>query len=84
MWDGGAINHRLIVTKDVTLLTNWYTKVAKGSTKVNDLVNARRAAMNSDPYVAVSTVACFLEYQSMGVWLNRCRIPVTEWPVTMS
>ena len=25
------------------------------------------AATNSDPYVAVSTVACFLEYQSAGV-----------------
>ena len=25
------------------------------------------AATNSDPYVAVSTVACFLEYQSVGV-----------------
>ena len=25
------------------------------------------AATNSEPYVAVSTVACFLEYQSTGV-----------------
>ena len=25
------------------------------------------AATNSEPYVAVSTVACFLEYQSVGV-----------------
>ena len=25
------------------------------------------AATNSDPYVAVSTVACFLKYQSVGV-----------------
>ena len=28
------------------------------------------AATNSDPYVAVSTVACFLEYQSVGVCVN--------------
>ena len=25
------------------------------------------AATNSEPYIAVSTVACFLEYQSTGV-----------------
>ena len=30
------------------------------------------AATNSDPYVAVSTVACLLEYQSVGV-------PLTMW-----
>ena len=29
------------------------------------------AATNSEPYVAVSTVACFLEYQSTGVLFNR-------------
>ena len=28
------------------------------------------AAENSDPYVAVSTVACFLEYQLIGVWFT--------------
>ena len=28
------------------------------------------AATNSEPYVAVSTVACFLEYQSTGVLLT--------------
>ena len=27
-------------------------------------------ATNSDPYVAVSTVACFLEYKSTGVLLT--------------
>jgi hypothetical protein len=43
-----------------------------------------RAATNSDPYVAVSTVACFLEYQSIGVMLARWRIPVTYLPVTTS
>ena len=29
------------------------------------------ATTNSDPYVAVSTVACFLEYQSVGEWLQK-------------
>ena len=29
------------------------------------------AAINSEPYVAVSTVACFLEYQSTGALLTK-------------
>ena len=29
------------------------------------------AATNSEPYVAVSTVACFLEYQSTGVFVDK-------------
>ena len=32
------------------------------------------AATNSEPYVAVSTVACFLEYQSTGVFLTKWRL----------
>ena len=34
------------------------------------------AATNSDPYVAVSTVACHLEYQSVGVPLRMWRMAV--------
>ena len=41
------------------------------------------AATNSEPYVAVSTVACFLEYQSIGVLFKKWRIPVTDLPVAM-
>ena len=36
---------------------------------------------NSEPYVAVSTVACFLEYQSAGVLLTKRRYPVKDLPV---
>ena len=39
------------------------------------------AATNSEPYVAVSTVACFLEYQSTGVLLTKSRHPVKDFPV---
>ena len=39
------------------------------------------AATNSEPYVAVSTVACFLEYQSTGVLLTKWRHPVKDLPV---
>ena len=39
------------------------------------------AATNSEPYVAVSTVACFLEYQSRGVLLTPCRHAVKDLPV---
>ena len=40
-------------------------------------------ATNSDPYVAVSIVACFLEYQSVGVWLQKLRHAVSDAPVAM-
>ena len=39
------------------------------------------AATNSEPYVAVSSVACFLEYQSTGVLLTKWRHPVKDLPV---
>ena len=39
------------------------------------------AATNSEPYVAVSTLACFLEYQSTGVLLTKWRHPVKDLPV---
>jgi hypothetical protein len=42
------------------------------------------AATNSELYVAVYTVACFLEYQSSGVLLMRWSIPVTDFPVVTS
>ena len=42
------------------------------------------AAMNSEPYVAVSTVACLFENQSVGVVLMKCNTTVTDFPVTTS
>ena len=39
------------------------------------------AATNSEPYVAVSTVAYFLEYQSVGGWLQKWRHAVRDAPV---
>jgi hypothetical protein len=41
-------------------------------------------AVNSDPKVAVSTVTCRFEYQSINVWLQRWSIPVTDLPVRMA
>ena len=41
------------------------------------------AATNSDSYIAVSTVASFLEYQSVGVWLQKWRHAVGDSPVVM-
>ena len=38
-------------------------------------------ATNSEPYVAVSTVACLLENESMGVWFAKCRQRVSDLPV---
>ena len=45
---------------------------------------AALAATNSEPYVAISTVACFFENQSIGVALTKCNTAVTDFPVTMS
>ena len=39
------------------------------------------AVTNSEPYVAVSNVACFLEYQSTGVLLTKWRHPVKDLPL---
>ena len=39
------------------------------------------AATNSEPYVAISAVAYFLEYQSTGVLLTKWRHPVKDLPV---
>ena len=39
------------------------------------------AATNSDPNVAVSTDACFLEYQSVGVLLQKWKHAVSDTPV---
>ena len=39
------------------------------------------AAKNSEPYVVVSTVACFLEYQSTGGLLTKWTHPVKDLPV---
>ena len=39
------------------------------------------ASTNSEPYVAISTVAYFLEYQSTGVLLTKWRHPVKDLPV---
>ena len=39
------------------------------------------AVTRPEPYVAVSTVACFLEYQSTGVLLTKWRHPVKDLPV---
>ena len=39
------------------------------------------AATNSEPYEAVSTVAWLLEYQSVGVWLQKWRHAVRDAPV---
>ena len=39
------------------------------------------AATNSEPYVAVSTVACLFENQSVGVVLTKCNTAVTNFPL---
>ena len=38
-------------------------------------------ATKSYPYVAVSTVACLFEYESIGVFFTTCKQTVTDLPV---
>ena len=40
------------------------------------------AATYSDPKVAVLTVACFLEYQLIGVLFIKCKMHVTDFLTT--
>ena len=42
------------------------------------------SATDSVPYVAVFTVACLFEYQSIGAELMKCNTAVTDFPVTIS
>ena len=38
--------------------------------------------MNSEEYMVVAAVFCFLQYYSLGVWFTRWRILVIVPPVT--
>ena len=58
-----------------------YTRVYLRSTMWSTAI---LTATNSDQYVAVSTVGCCLEYQSVGVPLRMWRMAVTALPVTKS
>ena len=56
-------------------------KYPKVCLKSNICLVAVLDATNSEPYVAVSTVACLLENEPMGVWFTKCRQPVNDLPV---
>ena len=81
VWGHGTVYHRLVVSEKVTGLPDRYAKVSECVSEINDLLGSSGAVMISDPKVAVSTVDCFLLYQSIGVWLAKCRIPVRDFPV---
>ena len=65
----------------VTIRTHRYLSVFLRSMTCSVAV---LAATNSEPYVAVSTVACLFENQSVGVVLTKCSTAVTDFLVTMS
>ena len=65
---------RVTLVKTDLLLPNIYNFVLMGTPKylrvyLKSIICsvAVLAATNSDPYVAITTVSCFLEYQSVGV-----------------
>jgi hypothetical protein len=80
MWLGLAINEGLVIPEHVAhalIGTPRYLRVrCKRSTIWLMHVLAE---MNLLPYhVAILMVACFLEYQLIGILFMKCRIPVME------
>ena len=74
-------DHRSIVTKEKDLASMGAPRYLKLCLMSMICSVAVLAATNSEPYGAVSTVACFLEYQSTGVLLTKWRHPVKDLPV---
>ena len=79
-----------LVTTDL-LSPNMYALVILGTPRylsvfLRSMISsvAVLAATNSEPYGAVSTVACLFKNQSVGVVLTKCSTPVTDFPVMMS
>ena len=79
---GGACYNRSVVTKHIykfdLMGTPKYLSVYLKSLICSVGV---LAATNSDPYVAISTVDCLLEYQSIGVLFQEKRHAVSDAPV---
>ena len=78
-----------LVTTDL-LAPNMYSLVMKGTPRYLSVFLrsmicsvAVLVATNSEPYVAVSKVACVFENQSVGVVLTKCNTAVTKFPVAM-
>ena len=79
-----------LVTTDL-LSPNMYALVMMGTPRylivfLRSMISsvAVLVGTSSEPYVAVSTVACLYENQSVGVVSTKCNTAVTDFPVTMS
>jgi hypothetical protein len=69
---GGTVNHGFVVSKHLAHLDNRDPKVLKGVAKFNDWFNTCPGSNKFGSIgFAVSAVACFLEYQSIGAPLIR-------------
>ena len=77
-----TVNNRFVISKSVSFLSNGYTKALKIIPQMNNLLHTCTGIKNPEPYVNVSTVIYFLEYQYTGVLLTKVRMPVMEKPVT--
>ena len=80
----------MLVTTDL-LSPNMYALVMMGTPRYLSVFLrpmicsvAFLVATNSEPYVAVSTMACLLKNQSLGVVLTKCNTALTDFPDTMS
>ena len=68
-WDGCTRHLRFIISKSVVDFKNRNTKISQVIAMVNNLLETCLTGKEPNPYVAVSVVACFLQYQLMGVLL---------------
>ena len=81
MRESGTSDYRSIVTKKVGCCNDGCTKIPQNMPNDHSLSIAGFAPTNSEPYVAVSTVPCLLEYQTTGVLLTKWRHPVQDLSV---
>ena len=71
MWVYGTVNNIIFIYKNVGFLENGYTKVSKVIPQINNLPHTGVGRKKLEPYVAVSTILCFLEYQPTGFVLAK-------------
>ena len=79
-----AIDNRLGITKYLNWANNRYSKISECCPRINNFSTYILAATNSEEYVAILALSCFLDHHCIGLWLIKCKIPVTSCLVRTS
>ena len=88
LWHSGMIgyflplvDHRFIIAKGIGNWMNWYAKIHLKVFLRSTICSIQvLSEMNSNPQEAISDVACFFEYNMIGVLLAKWTHPVTDFP----